>query len=82
MNVRFWVDEGSLESFIEFNIRNFNEPMDFKNALALITMVAADYDLDPEMDEETMIDIIKKTQEHEKETFVFSFHEEGIEVDI
>lgn len=82
MNLKFWVDEKSLESFIEFQVSEFKSQKDFKDALALITMVAGDYELDPEVDEEVLTDLIEKTKEYTKESFIFSFHEEGIEVDI
>lgn len=82
MNLKFWVDEKSLESFVEFNINEFKGPGDYKNALALISIIAADYELDPEMDQDTIDELIAKTKEYAKECFTFSFHEEGIEVDI
>jgi len=76
------IDKFSKSYLLNFEIKNFKSPDDYKMAVGIVTCFSNDYDLDPELDHEDMKEIVEKTVELEKEKFVFEINEDGIEVDI
>lgn len=76
------IDKFSKSYLLNFEVKNFNSPDDYKMAVGIVTCFSNDYDLDPELNHEDMKEIVEKTIELEKEKFVFDINEDGIEVDI
>jgi len=72
----------TLEAILKFDIVNFTSDKSFKDAIATITMVAADYSLDPELEVEDLQEMITKAKSDSKKTLVFSILEDGIEAEL
>ena len=81
MKVDFEINDKTYEAKIEFAISELESPANIANAMALVTIVAADYELDPELEQADMLDLIEKAKVQSK-PLSFLISEEGIEVDL
>ena len=68
----------TLEAILKFDIVNFSSDKSYKDAIAIITIVAADYSLDPELKVEDLQEIIAKAKGDTKNILVFSIFEDGV----
>lgn len=66
---------------LSFELKNFQGPLDFKNALAITFMVAGDYALDPEIEISDLEELVAKGQQEEKSMIIININEEEIEVE-
>lgn len=64
-----------------FNIKDFNTPKDFKESMAIIFMICADYYLDPELEIEDLIGFIEQAKERTKDKLALFADESGIELE-
>ena len=76
------VDKFTKNYLVKFTLDQFKVDVDYKMALAIVKCIAADCDLEPELEPEDMKDIVQKTRELLKSSFTFEISEEDIEVDI
>ena len=72
----------TLEAILKFDIANFTSDKCFKDAIATITMVAADYSLDPEFELSDLQDMVTMALKDSKSGIVFSILEDGIEAEL
>jgi hypothetical protein len=72
----------TLEAVLKFEVENFKSDKCFKNAIATITMVAADYSLDPEFELSDLQGMVKVALKDSKRSIVFSILEDGIEAEL
>ena len=72
----------TLEAILRFEIENFKDDKNYKDAIAAITMVAADYSLDPEFELEDLQDMVKVAVKDSKKSLIFSILEDGIEAEL
>ena len=64
-----------------FQLENFKTDSDFKQALAIIFMVSADYYLDPELDVENLVEFVNTGRENSKDNLTLEASEDGLELD-
>lgn len=76
------IDKFSQAYLLKFKTEQFKDEKDCKMAIRIVTCLALDFDLDPELEPEDFQEIIDKTIELEKQEFTFDIGADGIEVDI
>ena len=64
-----------------FNLKNLNGPKDFKETLAIIFMISADYYLDPELEIADLENFKIQGLEKSKSKLEFLVSEEGLELE-
>lgn len=64
-----------------FKTEHFAKQRDFKEALAIVFMISADYYLDPELGPEDLSELVAKAKEESKENLCFFVSEEGLELE-
>ena len=74
-------DEKNHETFATFETSRMNDERKIKEVLAIVTMISADYHLDPELEVEDMLDFIEQSNERSKAKMTFSICEEGLELE-
>lgn len=74
--------EKTQSSTATFELSNLASEMDLKQCLAIVTVLAADYYLDPEIEIGQLQDFINKGLESEAKTLCFFFDEDGLELEI
>lgn len=74
-------DEKNHETFATFEILNMHNDRAIKEVLAIITMISADYYLDPELEIEDMNNFISQANEKSKAKMTFSVSEDGLELE-
>ncbi len=81
MNTNITIDPKSFEASITFKFEDYKAPKDFKDSLAIISMIAGDYSLDPELELEDFQQLIDQGKEAGKTSISFSVSEEGLEAE-
>ena len=64
-----------------FKLENFKTDNDFKQALAIIFMVSADYYLDPELEVENLVEFVNSGRENSKNNLTLEASEDGLELE-
>lgn len=67
---------------VKFFLEEFKGPKDTLTGLSILTLVAADYDLDPELEPEDFDGILAQIKEEKMEDFIVTIDEDGIEIDL
>lgn len=80
MLVDFKIDPKAQCALIKFNPQNISSDKDTKDLLSLMTIVCADFYLDPELELEQLEEIITKGKEENKQIEIL-IDEEGIELE-
>jgi hypothetical protein len=79
MLTEFKVDPKNQECTLTFQFSNFTSPASYQNALSLIFIVCADFQLDPELEMADFEEIIQASKESGKDAITFFISEEGLE---
>lgn len=79
MNCNFEIDHKSHDATLNFKFSEFKELRSFQDALTLIFIICADYQLDPELELEDFQQIIESSKESGKEGISFYINEDGLE---
>lgn len=82
MKVDITIDEKSLSSIVSFDLADFSTPKSYKDTLAIIMMIAADYSLDPELELEDLENIVNSGKENNDKKVVFVINEDEIEAEL
>lgn len=80
MQINFSINPKDHSAHIHFDPKKINNDKDYKDILSLITIVGADFYLDPELELEQIKDLSEKALQEEK-TIDIMFDEEGIELE-
>lgn len=64
-----------------FKLEHFQSEADYKQALAIIFMVSADYYLDPELDVENIVEFVSTGREKSKDNLTLEASEDGLELE-
>ncbi len=67
---------------VSFFKDQFSADRDKQLCLNIVFTFAHNFDLEPEMDVETIDEILSALEEENKECFTFCFNEDGVEVDL
>ena len=82
MNVDITFQEKpELATTASFKLLNLNTDKDFKEALAIIVILSADYYLDPELGVEDLQDYVNQAKENNKAKMTLEISEEGLELE-
>jgi hypothetical protein len=81
MKTNISIDPKTLDARIEFKFDDLNGPVDFKNSIAIISMIAGDFSLDPELELEDLNDLVVQGKEAGNTAIVFDIGEDGIEAE-
>jgi hypothetical protein len=82
MNVDITIDEKSLDAIVTFKLADFKGTKSFKDALAIVMMIAGDFSLDPEMEVEDLEEIVEKGNNDEASKLIFFINEDEIEAEL
>ena len=82
MKYEITIQEKTFDCEVKCFCEEIQSEKDFKQIIALISIIAADYDLDPELEIDDLQGIIDKVKTEAKNSYSFLISEEGIEVDI
>ena len=66
---------------LKFELLHLNNEHNFKEVLAILTMVCADYYLDPEIGVEDLTDLISQAKSENKSKMTLEISEEGIDLE-
>ncbi|MCT4641794.1 MAG: hypothetical protein N4A33_05800 [Bacteriovoracaceae bacterium] len=72
------IDEKNLECNLTFNLGDFTDQKNYKDALTVVSMVSGDYHLDPEIELDDFIELVSKGKSDNKQVITFSINEEEI----
>lgn len=67
---------------VTFHKSEFKTDQDSHLALNIVFTFAHNFDLEPEMEVETIQEILSMLEEENKDKFTFGFNEDGVEVDL
>lgn len=76
------IDPKSMSAHLTFKIEDFNSEKDYKDALAILSMVAGDFHLDPEIEVEELKQFIEKAKNEAKMALKFVINEEELELEL
>jgi hypothetical protein len=76
------INPKTLECTLEFELTHFISDKEFKDSLAILTMVSGDYSLDPEIELDEFKDLINQGVSSKKSIIQFLIDEEGIEAEL
>lgn len=76
------INPKSLDALVRFEITNLTDEKSYKDSIAVISIIAADYDLDPELEISDLKDMVKMALDQTKAAIIFEIHEDGIEAEI
>lgn len=79
MNCHFEIDPKTQDAKLTFAFSELKELKDYQNALTLLFIVSADYQLDPEFEMEEFQEIIESSKESGKNNISFFISEDGLE---
>ena len=71
-----------LSARVLFNVEDFSGEQDYKDALAILSMVAGDYHLDPEVEVEEMMGFVQQAKNEAKMALEFIVDEDGLELEL
>lgn len=80
MKIDFSINPKDHSAHLKYSPKDVSNEMDYKNLLSLITIVGADFYLDPELELEQIKDLTEKALQEQK-TIDIMFDEEGIELE-
>lgn len=76
------INPKSLEAHVFFKVEDFTKEHDYKDALAILSMVAGDYHLDPELEVEELQAFVEQARNEAKMALEFVVDEEGLELEL
>lgn len=79
MNCNFEIDHKTHDATLNFKFSDFKDLRSHQDALTLIFIICADYQLDPELELEDFQGIIESSKESGKEGISFFISEDGLE---
>lgn len=82
MKTDITVNPKTLAADIIFLVEDFKKEHDFKDALAILSMVAGDYHLDPEVEVDEFQGFVQKAKNEAKMALKFTVDEEGLELEL
>lgn len=75
------IEKPEIATKATFATKDFNGPKDFKESLAIIFMICADYYLDPELGLEDIAGFVDQAKEKNKAKLALFADEAGIELE-
>lgn len=69
-------------AILTYELANFATELNKKECLAIITIVSADFYLDPEIELEHLDEFLKIAQEQDKSKLVFEISEDGVDLQL
>ncbi len=75
------IETPELATSASFELSNFQTEKDFKEALAIIFMISADYYLDPELELQDLKEFVGQASESNKAKVTLTASEDGLELE-
>ncbi len=75
------IDPKTFDASVKFELENFSSSTSFKSSIAIITMIAGDYSLDPELEVEDLEEMVTMALKDSKTSLIFTISEDGIEAE-
>lgn len=75
------IEKPELATKASFELKNLQSEKDYKEALAIIFMISADYYLDPELEIEDLKEYVHQGRDKDKSLITIFFDEEGLELE-
>ena len=82
MKTEITVDPKTLSASAIFMVEDFKSDKDYKDTLAILSMVAGDYHLDPEVEVDELKEFVAKAKEENHSALEFIVDEEGVELEL
>lgn len=81
MNVDIKIDRRTLNASVQFNFEKIEGLDDLMDSVAIISMISADFSLDPELDLEDFKELIDNGKASGNKSIIFEIGEDGIEAE-
>lgn len=81
MKTEITIDPKTLSAEMILKVEDFKSEKDFKDSLAILSMVAGDYHLDPEVEVEELEGFVQKAKNEAKMALKFTVDEEGLDLE-
>ncbi|MBD64516.1 MAG: hypothetical protein CME62_04885 [Halobacteriovoraceae bacterium] len=69
-------------ALLEFQVEHFDSDLRLKECLAIMTVISADFYLDPEIEPEHLAEYIAIAREQNKNAMLFEISEDGVELEL
>lgn len=76
------INPKTLAAHVVFLAQDFAKESDYKDALAILSMVSGDFHLDPEIGVEELKEFVQKAKNEAKMALEFVVDEEGLELEL
>ncbi len=76
------VDPKSLDAFIRLEVENLKDEKSYKDSVAIISMIAGDYNLDPELEVSDLQEMAKMALDKGMKAILFDINEDGVEAEL
>lgn len=76
------IEPKTFSATIRFEIANLIDDKAFKDSIAIISMIAGDYSLDPELEVSDLQDMAKMALDKDVKAIIFDINEDGIEAEL
>ena len=81
MNVDVKIDRKTLDAKVEFKFENISGLEDLMDSVAIISMIAGDFSLDPELELEDFQELVLNGKSAGNNSIIFDIGEDGIEAE-
>lgn len=82
MKTDITVNPKTLAAHVLFKVEDFTKDHDYKDSLAILSMVSGDYHLDPEIEVEELKEFVQRAKDEAKTALEFVVNEEGLELEL
>lgn len=82
MLVDITIDPKNLDAFIRFEVENLKDEKSYKDSVAIISMIAGDYNLDPELEVLDLQEMVKMALDKGMKAIIFDINEDGVEAEL
>lgn len=81
MNTQININQKTLDTDVIFKVEDIQSQDHAKECLIILTMIAGDYALDPEIELEDFNSFVEKAKSEDKMALLFSINEDGLELE-
>ena len=80
VDIKFQKDHQSAS--LSFKVDDFKDLLSRQECLAILSLTAADFYLDPELGMDDLEELVEQARESKKQSLIFYLHEDGLELEL
>lgn len=81
MKADITINPSTFDAHVTFNTQDFKSDIDIKNTLAIVSMIAGDFSLDPEIEVGDMKNFVERAKTEDKVALLFTIGEDGLDLE-